>query len=178
MAQGNAALKARSRLLLTKKDDGRLAVVKAYSPALSMTGNIGNGRNVFQKNCSTCHQIGGKSGTAYGPDLGTIRNRRPESIMGDILNPNLSIADGFDIWSIEMHAGEAVQGLIATESPTALTIKNYGGQETVIARSNIKSLKALGMSVMPAGLENQISQQEMADLLLYLKQGKDETAAH
>ncbi|TLV03834.1 PVC-type heme-binding CxxCH protein [Dyadobacter luticola] len=178
MAQGNAALKARSRMLLTKKDDGRAEVIKAYMPALSMTGNMENGRMVFQKNCSTCHQIGGKSGTAYGPDLGTIRNRRPESIMGDILNPNLSIADGFDIWSIEMKEGEPVQGLIATESPTALTVKNYGGQETVVARANIKSLKALGMSVMPAGLENQISQQEMSDLLLYLKQGKQDTAAH
>jgi putative membrane-bound dehydrogenase-like protein len=178
MAQGNAALKARSRLLLTKKDDGRMEVVKAYGPALTLTGSIENGRTVYEKNCATCHQIGGKSGTAYGPDLGTIRNRRPESIMGDILNPNLSIADGFDIWSIEMKEGEPVQGLIATESPTALTIKNYGGQETVIARANIKSLKALGMSVMPAGLENQISQQEMADLLLYLKQGKQDTAAH
>ncbi|MCF0060435.1 c-type cytochrome [Dyadobacter chenwenxiniae] len=178
MAQGNAALKARSRMLLTKKDDGRMEVVKAYAPALSMTGSIDNGRAVFQKNCSACHQIGGKSGTPYGPDLGTIRNRRPESIMGDILNPNLSIADGFDIWSIEIKEGEPVQGLIATESPTALTIRNYGGQETVIARANIKSLKALGMSVMPAGLENQISRQEMADLLLYLKQGKQDTPAH
>lgn len=178
MAQGNAALKARSRMLLTKKDDGRMEVVKAYAPALSMTGSMENGRLVFQKNCSTCHQIGGKSGTPYGPDLGTIRNRRPESIMGDILNPNLSIADGFDIWSIEIKEGEPLQGLIATESPTALTIKNYGGLETVIARANIKSLKALGISVMPAGLENQISRQEMADLLLYLKQGKQDTATH
>ncbi|WP_215239076.1 PVC-type heme-binding CxxCH protein [Dyadobacter helix] len=178
MAQGNAQLKARSRMLLTKKDDGRQEIVRKYAPALTMTGNMDNGKMVFQKNCSACHQIGGKSGTAYGPDLGTIRNRRPESIMGDILNPNMSIADGFDIWSIEMKTGEPVQGLIATETPTALTIKNYGGQETVIARANIKSLKALGMSVMPAGLESQISQQEMADLLLYLKQGKDENAAH
>jgi putative membrane-bound dehydrogenase-like protein len=178
MAQGNAALKARSRMLLTQKDDGRSAVVTAYAPVLSMTGNMENGRTVYQKNCSACHQIGGKLGTAYGPDLGTIRNRRPESIMGDILNPNLSIADGFDIWSIEMTEGEPVQGLIAAESPTALTIRNYGGQETVIARANIKSLKALGMSVMPAGLESQISQQEMADLLLYLKQGKQDPANH
>ena len=111
-------------------------------------------------------------GTSYGPDLGTIRNRRPESIMGDILNPNLSIADGYDIWSIETKSGEPIQGLIATETPAALTIRNYGGQETVVARQNIKSLKALGMSVMPAGLESQISVQEMADLLLFLKQGR------
>nr|WP_295924434.1 PVC-type heme-binding CxxCH protein [uncultured Dyadobacter sp.] len=172
MAQGNAALKSRSRALLTKKDDGRQEVIKKYMPALSMTGNADKGKQVFTNNCSACHQIGGKAGTPYGPDLGTIRNRRPESIMGDILNPNQSIADGYDIWSVEMKTGETIQGLIATETPSALTIRNYGGQETVIARQNIKSLKALGMSVMPAGLENQITPEDMADLLLFLKQGK------
>ncbi len=172
MAQKNTELKSRARALLTKKDDGRQEVIKQYTPALSHAGNIGNGKEVFTKNCSACHQIGGKMGTSYGPDLGTIRNRRPESIMGDILNPNLSIADGYDIWSIETKSGEPIQGLIATETPAALTIRNYGGQETVVARQNIKSLKALGMSVMPAGLESQISVQEMADLLLFLKQGR------
>jgi putative membrane-bound dehydrogenase-like protein len=172
MAQGNAALKARSRALLTKKDDGRQEIIKKYTPALSMTGSSEKGKLVFTNNCSACHQIGGKDGTPYGPDLGTIRNRRPESIMGDILNPNQSIADGYDIWSIEMKSGEAIQGLIATETPSALTIRNYGGQETVISRQNIKSLKALGMSVMPAGLEGQISPDDMADLLAFLKQGK------
>jgi putative membrane-bound dehydrogenase-like protein len=172
MAQGNAALKSRSRALLTKKDDGRQEVIKQYAPALTQAGNLENGKTVFTKNCSACHQVGGKLGTPYGPDLGTIRNRRPESIMGDILNPNLSIADGYDIWSIETKSGDPIQGLIATETPAALTIRNYGGQETVIARQNIKSLKALGMSVMPAGLEGQISVQEMADLLLFLKQGR------
>ncbi|WP_439584371.1 PVC-type heme-binding CxxCH protein [Dyadobacter bucti] len=172
MAQGNADLKARSRALLTKKDDGRQELIKKYAPALSMAGSADKGKLVFTNNCSACHQIGGKAGTPYGPDLGTIRNRRPESIMGDILNPNQSIADGYDIWSVEMKSGETIQGLIATETPSALTIRNYGGQETVIARQNIKSLKALGMSVMPAGLENQISPEDMADLLVFLKQGK------
>lgn len=172
MAQGNAALKSRSRALLTKKDDGRQEIIKKYTPALSMAGSADKGKRVFSNNCSACHQIGGTAGTPYGPDLGTIRNRRPESIMGDILNPNQSIADGYDIWSVEMKSGEAIQGLIATETPSALTIRNYGGQETVIARQNIKSLKALGMSVMPAGLESQITPEDMADLLVFLKQGK------
>ena len=172
MAQGNAALKSRSRALLTQKDEGRNEVIKKYTPALTMAGNSEKGKWVFTNNCSACHQLGGKEGTAYGPDLGTIRNRRPESIMSDILNPNQSIADGYDIWSMELIAGETIQGLIATETPSALTIRNYGGQETVIARQNIKSLKALGMSVMPAGLENQITPEDMANLLAFLKQGK------
>jgi putative heme-binding domain-containing protein len=170
MARNNAALKQRARSLLTKKDDSRQDIIRAYEPALTLTANVGRGQTVFRKNCSTCHQVEGKSGIAYGPDLGTIRNRRPESILGDILNPNFSIADGYDLWTFEMKSGETLQGLIATETPTALTIRYPGGQETVVARQDIKSLKSLGMSVMPTGLENTISKQEMADLLVFLKQ--------
>lgn len=172
MAQANEALRNRSRVLLTKKDDARGTVIKKYNDALTLTGNASSGKQVYQKNCSVCHQIGGSEGVSFGPDLGTIRNRRPESIVGDILDPNLSIADGYDIWILELKSGESVQGLISAETPTAITMSNYGGHKTVIARKEIKSLKALGMSSMPAGLEAEIDQQAMADLLAYIKQPK------
>ncbi|MBU1823127.1 MAG: c-type cytochrome, partial [Bacteroidetes bacterium] len=130
------------------------------------------GKAVYTASCSACHQIGGVGGTAYGPDLGTIRNRRPESILGDILNPNLSIADGYDIWTLEMNSGETHEGLIVHETLTSLTLRRYGGEEAVIPRTAIKSLKAMGVSVMPAGLEKQINPQQMADLLAFLKKNQ------
>lgn len=164
-------LRTRARTLLANPTSGRAEVVAQYAPALRREGSTTKGRQVFSKNCAACHQIGGALGTPYGPDLGTIRNRRPESILGDILNPAFSIADGYDLWNIEMKSGETVQGLIATESPTALTLRGYGGEETVIPRQNIKSLKSLNVSVMPAGLESQISPEDMADLLAFLKKG-------
>ncbi len=164
-------LRTRARALLANPTSGREEVVAQYATALNTEGNTAKGRQVFSKSCSACHQIGGALGTPYGPDLGTIRNRRVESIMGDILNPAFSIADGYDLWNVEMKSGETVQGLIATESPTALTLRGYGGEETVIPRPNIKSLKSLNVSVMPAGLESQISPEDMADLLAFLKKG-------
>lgn len=164
-------LRTRARALLANPTSGRAEVVARYAPALRLDGSATKGREVFGKNCAACHQIGGALGTPYGPDLGTIRNRRPESIMGDILNPAFSIANGYDLWNIEMKTGETVQGLIATESPTALTLRGYGGEETILLRQNIKSLKSLNVSVMPAGLESQISPAEMADLLVFLKKG-------
>ncbi len=172
MAQKNESLRNRARALLTKKDDDREGVLKQYQSSLSLNGKLENGKVVFQKNCATCHQIGGTGGISFGPDLGTIRNRNPLSIVTDILDPNKSIADGYDVWLIELNSGESLQGLISTETPTALTLKNYGGQEKTISRQDIKSLKALGMSSMPVGLEKQISPQEMADLLKYIRNPK------
>ena len=172
MAQGNETLRNRSRALLSKPESERSAIIKSYLPALSLKSNADSGKIVYQNNCAVCHQVGGAYGVAFGPDLGTIRNRRPESVMNDILDPTLSIADGYDIWSVQLTSGETVQGLIETETPTAITLNNYGGQKTTIARHDIQSLKALGMSAMPAGLEKQITQQQMADLLAYIRQAK------
>lgn len=172
MNQKNIPLRDRSRALLAQRSPDEQAVLRKYESALALRGIWESGKAVYAKNCAVCHQIGGTLGTAYGPDLGTIRNRQPESILGDILNPNRSIADGFDFWSLEKQSGETLEGLISVETPTSVTLRSYGGAETIIARSAIKSLKALGVSVMPTGLEKQINPQEMADLLAFLKNRK------
>ncbi len=169
MANGNQHLRLRARKLLSGENNSEQEAIKAYQQALTLTGSPENGGLVFSQHCAICHQIGGKNGVAYGPDLATIRNRRPASVMADILNPNLSIADGFDIWNIELKSGETLQGLIASETPSAITIKNYGGVETVIARGDIETLNAMETSVMTAGFDQLIDKQQMADLLEFLR---------
>ncbi|RAJ93038.1 putative membrane-bound dehydrogenase-like protein [Larkinella arboricola] len=172
MAYSDKKLRDRARVLLTKRDQQRDEVIRQYQTALDLKADPEKGMLVFQQNCALCHQIGGSGGVAFGPDLATIRNRRPASIMGDILNPNLSIADGYDLWTIKLKNGETVQGLISTETPTALTLRNQGGQETIIARQDIESLKAMNLSAMTAGLEKQINPQQMADLLAYIRKAQ------
>jgi putative heme-binding domain-containing protein len=171
MSHADEDLRKRARILLTRKDDQRQEIIGQYQTALELKGNPEKGKMVFQRNCMACHQMGGR-GIAFGPDLSSIKNRRPASIMNDILDPNLSIADGYDTWIVELKSGETLQGIITDETPGALTMRNAGGQETTIARKDIQVLKALSMSAMPAGLENQISRQEMADLLAYIRQAK------
>lgn len=170
MANGNEKLRLRARSLLSSEQSSKQETVKEFQEALTLTGNPENGQKVFAQHCAICHQIGGKNGVYYGPDLATIRNRRPESVMADILVPNLSIADGYDIWNIDLKSGETLQGLIASETPSAITIRNYGGSETTIARSEINALTAMGTSVMTSGFDQLLSQQEMADLLAFLRQ--------
>ena len=170
MAQSDKHLRDRARALLTKKDDQRKEVLARYQAALDLKGNQDQGKMVFQQSCALCHQIRGTLGVTFGPDLGTVHSWPPAGIMANILDPNQSISDGYDLWAVELNNGESVQGIISTETPNALTLRNAGGQETTIARQDIKSLKALGMSAMPVGLENQINEQQMADLLAYLRQ--------
>lgn len=168
---GNMALRARSRKLLTNKSDKREDVIKDYQAALKLTGNADKGKAVFTANCAICHQIRGGSGRAFGPDLGTVHAWAPSDIMTNILDPNRSISHGYDTWDVTLNNGESVQGVISSETPTAITLSDASGKTNNIARQDIKSLKALGMSAMPLGLEKKISKQQMADLLVFLRQG-------
>lgn len=165
-------LKERARALLTDQDEDRKSVIRQYEAALSLKGDPEKGKTVFQSNCIICHQVRGKLGIAFGPDLGTVHNWAPEGIMINILDPNLSISHGYDTWDVSLNNGTSKQGIISTETPNAITLRSEGGIETTIARQDIRSLRTLGVSAMPVGFEKKIGQQQMADLLAFLRQNK------
>ena len=172
MAQQNLKLREKARRLLTKSDEDRVNVNKEYQQALTLPGDTGKGKNVFVQNCAICHQIRGSMGISFGPDLGTIHNWSADAIMANILAPNLSISSGFDLWEVVLKNGDTFQGIISSETATAITLKNVNREVRTVNRTDIKSLKALNMSSMPNGLEKQINQQQMADLLTFLRQNK------
>lgn len=170
MTQPDEKVRIRARSMFAHNDEAN--VNKNYKQALNLKGDDGKGKIIYQKNCAMCHQVRGTMGVAFGPDLATVQNWQPQSIMAHILAPNLSIAPGYELWAVELNNGEFVQGIIASETPAAIKVKNTGGIETIINRQDIKSLKTLNISGMPPGLEANISEREMAHLLAFLRKNK------
>jgi putative membrane-bound dehydrogenase-like protein len=170
MTQSNLRLRARARRLLSQTDEERMAVNKEYGQALGLEGNPQKGKKLYQQNCSQCHQVRGQSGNNFGPDLGSVHNWSRSAIMVNILAPNLSISSGYAMWEVEQKNGEAFQGIISSETATAITLKNAAMETRTINRADIKTLKTVNISAMPNGLEKQIGQQQMADLLAFLKE--------
>ena len=167
MNNSNIPLRIRARLLINREEKSNEEILQQYQASLTLNGTQLKGQTVYQENCAICHKMGQDLGMAFGPDLATMKNRRAENILSDILLPNLSIADGYDLWAVEMQNGESLQGLIASETPTAILLRFAGGQERSIARRDILSLKVMEMSAMPS-LESNINPQEMADLLAFI----------
>lgn len=159
----------RARVLLTETDVSRKDVIGQYEEALTMKGNAVNGKKVYQQNCAVCHQMAGKAGRTFGPDLGTVHAWPLADILTNILDPNKSIALGYDLWTVKLNNGTSVQGIISAETPTAITLATAEGEIKNIARDDIESLSTLNMSAMPVDLEQKINKQQMADLLTYLK---------
>jgi putative heme-binding domain-containing protein len=170
MQVANEKLRMRTRKLFTKSQQQAKTINKEYEAALNLKGDAVKGKEVYITNCAICHQQRGKIGVALGPDLGTIHNWKKEDILANILDPNLSILAGYDLWQVELNSGETLQGIIASETSSAFTLKNNGKMDRIISRQDVKSLKSLSISPMPAGLEKNISKEAMSNLLAFLKQ--------
>jgi len=89
--------------------------------------------------------------------------------MDDILNPNRSIADNYEMWTVVKKNGEKLEGIILSETSNSITLRSLNRKESVVSRSDIKTMEASGTSAMPIGLESSVSVKEMADILAFLK---------
>ena len=167
----DAALRERARRLLTEPEQDRKAVVDRYQVALEREGDAARGKQIFERACSKCHRLAGV-GVEVGPDLGTVQSRPASVVLIDILVPNKAIAQTFESYVVETTDGRLLDGVIGPQSPTFVTLRRENGEEDVIQRSDIKSMRATDLSAMPGDLETLVSEEEMADLIRYIKTAK------
>ena len=147
----------------------RKEAIDKMKEALTLKGNIENGKQVFIKICSQCH-VFGKEGMEVGPILTEIGRKSKETIMHDILDPNAAVDTKYINHKVETTSGEIHIGIVDAESDQGVIIKKIGGEKVSIPRNEIKKLSSLGTSLMMEGLENSLSHQEMADLLSYMQE--------
>jgi putative membrane-bound dehydrogenase-like protein len=166
---GRPDLRERARTLLQESlPEDRRAVLERYAPAVDREGDAARGRAVFQKNCATCHNVAG-IGTRVGPDIADTRIKTRAQLLFDILNPNGAIDGNYLNYTVSTRSGQVLSGLIAAESASSLTLLRAEGQTDVILRQDIDDVRSTGASLMPEGLEKNITLDEMSDLLTFLK---------
>jgi putative membrane-bound dehydrogenase-like protein len=156
------------RLLAAAIPADRKQVLEAYQPALAVKADARRGRAVFEKNCVTCHKIG-DLGIDVAPDISDSRTKTPAQLLNDILNPNQAIDSNYVSYTVATRDGKAETGIIATETATSITLRQPEGKTVLILRQEIEEMKSNGVSLMPEGLEKNISVEQMADLILFIK---------
>lgn len=164
----DASLREAARSLLEEKAADREQVLERYQAALEKTGDPQKGRVVFEQICSKCHKLNGL-GQDVGPDLATIRNRPVQSILSDIIRPSASIAQNYESYVVDTTSGGMITGVMSAQTPTTITIRHEAGSDDVIRRADIRTMRVTSLSAMPADLDRQISIDQMADLLRFLK---------
>lgn len=134
-------------------------------------GNIENGMRVFNTAtaaCASCHKVKGQ-GTEVGPDLSEIGSKlAKEALYESIIDPSAGISFGYEAHEVELKSGEEGYGLIVSETADELAIKNNTGVVTRYKKADIKSRRQMKLSIMPAGLVQAMSPDELVDLVEYL----------
>jgi len=134
----------------------------------SLKTEVSKGQMVFTKICAVCHQVGNK-GFDFGPKLTEIGSKLPkEAQLESIVHPSTGISFGFEGWELKMKDGSTLSGIISSKTETDIELKYPGGSVQKIKTSDVKSMKQLKQSLMPENLHQQLSNQELADLLEYM----------
>ena len=162
------AVRQLARSLFEQSSEQREQVLKEYQAALNMAGDVTRGKETFTRACSRCHALDGV-GVAVGPNLATVRNHPASELLEDIILPSKSIEHGFESYVAELASGDIVDGIMSAQTSATITLRQEQGRETVIARQDIKSMRVSTVSMMPEGLEKQITVSQMADILTFLK---------
>jgi putative heme-binding domain-containing protein len=163
----DAAVRKRAAEVIAPIAD-RTAVIESFRSALDLEGNASRGRAIYAERCISCHRAAGE-GFAVGPDIESFRNNGRDQLLASILDPNREVAPSYVAYIIDTTDGENLLGLITADTPTNITILQPYARETTLARSRIKSMSSRGKSLMPEGLEADLSPQQLADLLEFIK---------
>ncbi|MSR56357.1 MAG: c-type cytochrome [Planctomycetaceae bacterium] len=167
-AHSDPAVREEAKLLGDRLKLGRRQeVLEAYKSSLTLTGNSAKGKLHFQKICAVCHRLE-NFGTEIGPNLATVQNRGAETIWLNMLDPNREVNPQFVNYLALLTDGKTISGLIAAETATSVTLKRQENATDVILRVNLDELRSTGLSIMPEGVEKQLDQQEVADVIAYL----------
>ncbi len=140
--------------------------------ALVGQGDVRRGQVVFGNSkaaCTACHAMGYKGGNV-GPDLSRIGKIRSErDLLESILFPSVSLVRSYEPILIVTHSGKTHNGLTRRENADEVVLATGAHQEVRIPRSDIEEIRPSTVSVMPAGLDTQLTREQIIDLVTFLK---------
>ncbi|WP_417735917.1 neutral/alkaline non-lysosomal ceramidase N-terminal domain-containing protein [Rosistilla oblonga] len=145
----------------------RAAILDTFKASLKLAGDVDRGRAVFRKQCSACHRVE-EHGFVVGPDLTALTNRDPQWMLSAILDPNREVDARYVSWSALSEDGRVLSGLVVEENAAMIRLRESGGKEHELLRDSIEQLRASDRSLMPEGLEKDMTTQEVSDLIAYV----------
>jgi putative membrane-bound dehydrogenase-like protein len=136
---------------------------------LTQKGVVASGKKVFVDQCSMCHQVNNE-GIDFGPKLTEIGSKLSrEGMYMSVLHPNAGIGFGYETFEIQTKKGDNYQGIVVSRNETDIIMRLPGGTTQSFKTSALKSVKQLANSMMPEGLADGMSTQELVDLMEYLQ---------
>jgi putative membrane-bound dehydrogenase-like protein len=138
-------------------------------------GDVRRGQAIFNSPkaaCFSCHTVGYLGGKV-GPDLTSIGQARTErDLLESVIYPSASFVRSYEPYIVATKSDETFSGVLKKDAADEVMLATGPDAQVRIARADITEMRPGTVSVMPAGLEQQMSKQELADLLAFLKSTK------
>jgi putative membrane-bound dehydrogenase-like protein len=129
-------------------------------------GSFQHGRQVFDTQCAKCHQFEGR-GHNVGPSLdGAARDI--EYLLVNVLDPNRVVGQPYYLRFVTLKNGRVETGLLASEDDRSITLKAENDALTVLQKKDIEEIAVQEKSLMPEGLNKNMTVQDFRDLIRYL----------
>lgn len=131
-------------------------------------GNPYQGKVIYQESCEKCHTLFAQGGK-IGPDLTTFKRDDIRGLLLNVINPSAEIREGFENYSVLTDAGRIVTGFLVEQDNQVVVLRGVDGQNVVIPRENIEEMIANQQSIMPEGLLDKLSDDQIKHLFAYLR---------
>lgn len=163
------ARRAKSLLGTSTAAKDRQEVLARYQKALANRRDAKRGKQVFDEQCLKCHRLGDE-GFEVGPDLSAVNRRADETLVVDVMDPGSRITVGYGNYTVLTEDGRMFTGVLAAETATSITLMREESAKDTILRKDIDQMEASAASMMPENLEEEVSPQDVADLIAYLRE--------
>lgn len=135
---------------------------------LGGNGDPYRGKKLYMESCGRCHVLFDQGGLV-GPNLTGYQRDQLKTLLMNVVAPNLEIREGFQAMVALTGDGKLVTGFIERESPDQLVMRAIDGQTHTLDRADIESLKPQPSSLMPEGLLDNLTPEQLCDLFAYLR---------
>jgi putative membrane-bound dehydrogenase-like protein len=129
------------------------------------------GKKLFTARCANCHALHASGGN-IGPDLTLFKRDDVAHLLLHIVNPNAEIREGYETSVIVTESGRTLTGIVVEKDARIVILRSADGQRIVLPNDDIESITVSGISLMPEGLLQGLSDQEVRDLFAYLRSGQ------
>jgi putative heme-binding domain-containing protein len=124
------------------------------------------GRATFRKLCANCHRLFDE-GAEVGPELTGAQRISVEYLLENLIDPSAAISRDYQMQVIETAGGRIITGLAVAENENAVTIQTVN-EKVVVPLAEIEARVTSRVSMMPDGILQDLSFEQVRDLIAYL----------
>jgi len=165
------AVRAAAAQVLPPLQTGSSEALPPLAELIKRPGDAGRGGQVFHREtvgCLGCHQIQGE-GVDFGPNLSEIGSKLgKDALLESILDPSAGISFGYEAWEVDLNNDEELFGLIVSETADEISLKAQTGIVRRVRKAVVRKRTQQKLSIMPTGLQQTMSVQDLVDLVEYL----------